>query len=95
MTPSGHPNSALREQRCHEPKRERQVRHALAGQDQTKGEGLDAGRPAIPTGRLILGALATMKIILGTGHDPPVIPQLAPLQLRLLDVLGIDPRQLR
>jgi len=74
---------------------ERQVRQALAGKGQTKVEGLYAGRPAIPTGRLILGALATMKIIPGTGHDPPVIPQPTPLQLRLLDLLGIDPRQLR
>jgi hypothetical protein len=52
-------------------------------------------RPAIPTGRLILDALATMKIIPGRGQDPPVIPQPTPLQLRLLDLLGIDPRQLR
>jgi transposase len=74
---------------------ERQVRQALAGQGQAKVEGLYAGRPAIPTGRLILGALATIKIIPGTGHDPPVIPQPTPLQLRLLDLLGIDPRQLR
>jgi transposase len=74
---------------------ERQVRRALAGQGQTKIEGLYAGRPAIPAGRLILGALATMKIIPGTGHDPPVIPQPTPLQLRLLELLGIDPRQLR
>lgn len=74
---------------------ERQVRQALAAQGQATVEGLYAGRPAIPTGRLILGALATMKIIPGTGQDPPVIPQPTPLQLRLLDLLGIDPRQLR
>lgn len=74
---------------------ERQVRRSLAEQGQTKVTGLYAGRPAIPTGRLILDALATMKIIPGAGHDPPVIPQPTPLQLRLLDLLGIDPRQLR
>jgi hypothetical protein len=74
---------------------ERQVRQALAGKGQTRVEGLYAGRPAIPTGRLILDALATMKIIPGRGQDPPVIPQPTPLQLRLLDLLGIDPRQLR
>jgi transposase len=74
---------------------ERQVRCSLAEQGQTKVEDLYAGRPAIPTGRLILGALATMRIIPGAGHDPPVIPQPTPLQLRLLDLLGIDPRQLR
>lgn len=74
---------------------ERQVRQALAEQGHTTLEGLYAGRPAIPTGRLILHALATMKIIPGTGQDPPIIPQPTPLQLRLLDLLGIDPRQLR
>ena len=74
---------------------ERQVRRSLAGQGKTRVEGLYAGRPAIPTGRLILSALATMKIIPGRGQDPPVIPQPTPLQLRLLDLLGIDPRQLR
>jgi len=74
---------------------ERQVRHNLAEQDQTKLEGLYAGRPAIPTGRLILTALATMKIIPARGQDPPIIPQPTPLQLRLLNLLGIDPRQLR
>jgi transposase len=74
---------------------ERQARQALAGKSQTKVDGLYAGRPAIPTGQLILGALSTMKIIPGSGHDPPVIPQPTPLQLRLLDLLGIDPRQLR
>jgi hypothetical protein len=74
---------------------ERQVRQALAEEGQTKVEGLYAGRPAIPTGRLILAALATMKIIPGSGHSPPMIPQPTPLQLRLLNLLGIDPRQLR
>jgi transposase len=74
---------------------ERQVRQAIAGKGQTKVDGLYAGRPAIPTGRLILDALSTMKIIPSTGHDPPVIPQPTPLQIRLLDLLGIDPRQLR
>jgi hypothetical protein len=74
---------------------ERQVRQGLAEQGQTKVEGLYAARAAIPTGRLILNALATMKIIPGAGHSPPVIPQPTPLQLRLLDLLGIDPRNLR
>jgi hypothetical protein len=74
---------------------ERQVRQALAGQGQTKVEGLYAGRPATPTGRLIFESLATMKIIPGTGQHPPVIPQPTPLQLRLLGLLDTDPRQLR
>jgi transposase len=74
---------------------ERQARHNLALQGETKVQGLYAGRPAIPTGRLILSALSTMKIIPGTGQDPPIIPQPTPLQLRLLDLLDTDPRQLR
>ena len=74
---------------------ERQVRQALAEQGQTKIEGLYAGRPATPTGRLIFESLATLKIIPGTGRHPPVIPQPTPLQLRLLALLGTDPRQLR
>ena len=74
---------------------ERQVRQALAEQGQTRVEGLYAGRPAIPTGRLILQALATMKIIPSAGQDPPIIPQPTPLQLPLLDLLDTDPRQLR
>ena len=74
---------------------ERQVRRALAAQGHTKVQGLYAGRPAVPTGRLILTALAPMKIIPGRGHSPPIIPQPTPLQLQLLDLLGIDPRDLR
>jgi transposase len=74
---------------------ERQVRQSLAEQGQTKVAGLYAGRPAIPTGRLILNALATIKIIPGAGQDPPIIPQPTTLQLQLLDLLGIDPRHLR
>jgi hypothetical protein len=74
---------------------ERQVRQSLAEQGTTMIDGLYAGRPAIPTGRLILNALSAMKIIPGVGHSPPVIPQPTLLQLRLLDLLGIDPRQLR
>ena len=74
---------------------ERQVRQALAEQGKTKLEGLYAGRPAIPTGRLILQTLARMKIIPTRGQDPPIIPQPTPIQLQILDLLGIDPRQLR
>ncbi|WP_026411610.1 hypothetical protein [Actinomadura oligospora] len=74
---------------------ERQVRRSLAEQGTTRLECLYAGRPAVPTGRLILQALATMKIIPGRGQDPPIIPRSTPVQLRLLDLLDIDPRQLR
>jgi transposase len=74
---------------------ERQVRQAIAAQGQTKVNGLYAGRPAVPTGRLIFGALAAMRIIPASGTAPPTILQPTPTQITLLDLLGIDPRDLR
>ncbi|TMR91475.1 IS1634 family transposase [Nonomuraea basaltis] len=74
---------------------ERQVRQALDARGATKVAGLYAGRPAIPTGMLILDALAGIRLIPGTGQSPPTIPQPSDLQLRLLDLLDIDPRDLR
>jgi transposase len=68
---------------------EREVRRAIAPAD--KIDGLYAGRPARPTGRLILEALDRLRLIPGHGQDPPVIPQPAPLQARLLDLLNVDP----
>ncbi|MFI7701440.1 hypothetical protein [Nonomuraea sp. NPDC049480] len=53
---------------------ERQVRQTLAAQGTTKVDGLYAGRPAIPTGRLILDALPGIRLIPGTGQSPPTIP---------------------
>ncbi|MEV0593612.1 hypothetical protein [Nonomuraea cavernae] len=59
-------------------------------------DGWYAGRPAIPTGKLILGALAGIRLIPGTGQSPPTIPQPPThLQRDLLDLLDIDPRDLR
>jgi transposase len=72
---------------------ERQVRRALDALGESKVDGLYAGRPAVPTGRLILQALATMAIIPATGDQPPIIAAPTPLQTRLLDLLDIDPRQ--
>ncbi|MFC4016316.1 IS1634 family transposase [Nonomuraea purpurea] len=74
---------------------ERQVRHALAARGQAKVNGLYAGRPAVPTGKLVLDALAGIRLIPGTGQSPPTIPQPTALQLDLLDLLDIDPRDLR
>ncbi|MGJ6964411.1 IS1634 family transposase [Streptosporangium sp. G11] len=74
---------------------ERQVRQTLAAHGATKVNGLYAGRPAIPTGKLILDALAGIRLIPGTGQSPPTIPQPTDLQLHLLDLLDIDPRDLR
>lgn len=71
---------------------ERQVRRALDALGQTTVAGLYAGRSAIPTTRLILQTLATMKLIPATSGNPPTIPQPTPLQLHLLELLDIDPR---
>jgi transposase len=72
---------------------ERQVRRALDALGQSKVDGLYAGRPAIPTGRLILQTLAAMVIIPATGNQPPIIAAPTPLQTRLYELLDIDPRQ--
>jgi transposase len=70
---------------------ERQVRRAIAP-DRTL-PGLYVGQPAKPTGRLIFQALARLRLIPASGHDPPIIPQPPPLQARLLDLLDVDPTQ--
>lgn len=71
---------------------EREARRNLA--PATKLDGLYAGRPAKPTAGLIFTALASLR--LRTGSDgKPEIPQPDALQLRLLDLLKIDPRRPR
>ncbi|MGS2643767.1 hypothetical protein [Streptosporangium sp. G12] len=74
---------------------ERQVRRAPAARGATKVDGLYAGRPAVPTGKLVLNAPAGIRLIPGTGQSPPTIPQPTDLRLHLLDPLDIDPRDLR
>jgi hypothetical protein len=59
----------------------------------SKIDGLYAGRPAIPTARLILQTLATMVITPANGDQPPIIAAPTPLQTRLYELLDIDPRQ--
>lgn len=72
---------------------ERQVRQAIA--PQTTLEGLYAGRPAKPTGRLIFEALERLRLIPAVNGQPPGIPQPPPLQTHLLDLLGVDPTRPR
>jgi hypothetical protein len=72
---------------------ERQIRHALDALGQAKIDGIYAGRPAVPTARLILQTLATMVIIPASGDQPPIIAAPTPLQARLYELLDIDPRQ--
>jgi transposase len=70
---------------------ERQVRRAIAPASTLPG--LYVGQPAKPTGRLIFQALAGLRLIPASGHDPPVIPQPPPLQAQLLELLDVDPTQ--
>jgi transposase len=70
---------------------ERAARRAIAP-DLTL-DGLYLGQPAKPTGRLIFQALAGLRLIPATGHDPPVIPRPSPLQAQLLELLDVDPTQ--
>jgi transposase len=72
---------------------ERQTRLAIA--PQTTLDGLYVGRPAKPTGRLILEALARLRLIPATANEPPGIPQPPPLQARLLALLEVDPTRPR
>ncbi len=70
---------------------ERQVRGALRAQGRTTVAGLYAGRPAIPTTRLIFQALTSMRLIPATSGNPHTIPQPTPLQLEILDLLDVNP----
>lgn len=70
---------------------ERQVRAALRAQARTTVAGLYAGRPAVPTTRLIFQALTSMRIIPATSGHPHTIPQPTPLQLEILDLLDVNP----
>jgi hypothetical protein len=72
---------------------EREVRRAIA--PAVRLDGLYLGQPAKPTGRLIFEALARLRLLPASGHDPPIIPQPPPLQARLLQLLDVDPTQPR
>jgi transposase len=68
---------------------ERAVR--LANAPAATIDGLQAGRPAKPTGRLIFETLSGLRLIPATATTPATIPQPTPVQQRLLDLLDIDP----
>ncbi len=72
---------------------ERAVRLAL--NPEIKLAGLWAGQPAKPTGQLIFTALAHLRLTPATNTNPPEIPRPPPLQTRLLELLGVDPRRPR
>jgi hypothetical protein len=63
----------------------------LANAPATTIDGLRAGRPAKPTGRLIFETLAGLRLIPATATSPATIPRPTTIQQRLLDLLDIDP----
>jgi transposase len=69
---------------------EREVRRAIAPERTMRGL-YPENRPARPTGRMILGALASMRLIPASRGAPPAVPQPNDVQLRLLRLLDIDP----
>jgi transposase len=70
---------------------EREARRNLA--PAIKLDGLYPGRAAKPTAKLILTALASLRLRTATDGTPE-IPQPTALQQRILDLLKIDPRRL-
>jgi transposase len=72
---------------------ERAVRLAISPALQLAG--LWAGQPAKPTGRLIFTALSRLRLLPASATGPAEIPRPPPLQPRLLELLGIDPRRPR
>jgi transposase len=70
---------------------ERQVRAALRALGRTTIDGLYAGRPAVPTTRLIMQALTGLRLIPATSGNPHTIPQPTPLQREILDLLDVNP----
>jgi transposase len=73
---------------------EREVRNGIAPAQKMTGI-YPENRPMKPTGRLIFAALAGIRLIPATATGPPVIPRPTDTQLRLLELLGTDPRTQR
>ena len=70
---------------------EREVRSGIAPEKKMTGI-YPENRPMKPTGRLIFAALAGIRLIPATATGPPVIPRPTETELRLLQLLGTDPR---
>jgi len=69
---------------------ERAVRRAIAP-DTTMLGLYPERRPARPTGRMILAALVTMRLIPASRGTPPHVPRPNTTQLRLHQLLDVDP----
>jgi transposase len=72
---------------------ERAVRLAIS--PAVKLAGLWAGALAKPTGRLIFIARSRLRLVPARAAGPAEIPRPPPLQARLLELLGVDPRRPR
>jgi len=70
---------------------EREVRSQISPQTTMVGI-YPEDRAVKPTGRLIFAALAGMRLIPATATSPPTVPRPTEIQLRLLDLLKVDPR---
>jgi transposase len=70
---------------------EREVRRHIAPETTMVGI-YPENRAVKPTGRLIFAALAGMRLTPATATKPPVVAQPNKTQLRLLDMLHVDPR---
>lgn len=69
---------------------EREVRRSIAPEVTMVGLH-PARRAARPTGRAIFGALATMRLIPATRDGPATVPRPSDVQLRVLELLDVDP----
>jgi transposase len=74
---------------------EREVRTNLAPETEIVGFYAYDNRPAKPTGRLILTALAGLRLIPAHGNQPAQVIRPRPLQGQLLTLLGVDPTRPR
>jgi hypothetical protein len=70
---------------------ERTVRAAIRPDQRMAG--LVPGQKAKPTGRLVLQALAGLRLIPALAGQPAIIPQPTSVQSRLLELLAVDPTQ--
>jgi hypothetical protein len=69
---------------------EREIRRGIAPEVTMVGLH-PARRAARPTGRAIFGALVTMRLIPASRAGPAVVPRPSDVQLRLLELLDVDP----